>query len=116
MSTKTGSKSASKSSSQVHPQVSHHNPLNKPERLMLRLPEVKKKTGRGKTMHYDDIRRGVMTPGVAIGPRARAWPSDELDQIIVARTAGGSDAEIRELVKRLVAERRSAAPLALSKN
>ena len=104
MSTKTR-KSASKSSSHAS-QVSHL-PLNGSERRMLRLSGVIQRTGRSKTMHYGDVLRGVMTPGVAIGPRARAWPSDELDRIIAARTSGASEDAIRDLVARLVAERRS---------
>jgi prophage regulatory protein len=103
MSTSTVSKSA-KSSSNFPPQLPRL--ALKPERVMLRQPEVEKKTGRGKTMHYDDIRRGVMIPGVAIGPRARAWPSDEVDLIIAARAAGADEDEIRQLVACLVAERR----------
>lgn len=42
---------------------------------------------------------------VPIGPRARALPGHELDLIIQARIAGWSDDSIRELVRRIEAER-----------
>jgi prophage regulatory protein len=77
---------------------------------MLRMPEVEEKTGRSKTMHYDDIRRGLMTPGVALGARCSGWPEHELDAILAARIAGGTDADVRQIVQRLMDERRAALP------
>ncbi|HPW28170.1 MAG TPA: transcriptional regulator [Rhodoferax sp.] len=54
---------------------------------------------------YNAIRAGLFTTGVAIGQRARGWPSDEVSAINTARIAGKSDDEIRELVKVLQAKR-----------
>jgi prophage regulatory protein len=71
-----------------------------------RLPEVKRVFGwRSDASPYNDIRDGLLTPGVAIGQRSKGWPDYEIQAIAVARVAGKSDVEIRELVKLLVAKR-----------
>jgi prophage regulatory protein len=77
---------------------------------MLRMPEVEEKTGRSRTMHYEDIRRGLMTPGVALGARCSGWPEHELDAILAARIAGASDDDVCQIVQRLMDERRAALP------
>ena len=74
--------------------------------LILRLPEVKRRRGhRADASIYNDIRAGLFTTGVAIGQRARGWPDYEVDAINVARVAGKSDSEIRQLVAALHARR-----------
>ena len=73
---------------------------------ILRMPAVKAETGhRSHASIYNAIRDGVFTTGVAIGQRSKGWPSDEVQAINAARIAGKSEAEIRELVKRLHAKR-----------
>ena len=74
--------------------------------MILRLPEVKRVVGhRADASVYNAIRDGLFTKGVAIGQRAKGWPDYEVDAIAVARVAGKSEAEIRELVKVLHAKR-----------
>ena len=73
---------------------------------ILRMPAVKAETGhRSHASIYNAIKAGLFTTGVAIGQRSVGWPSDEVQAINSARIAGKSDAEIRELVKRLHAKR-----------
>ena len=72
---------------------------------ILRLPEVLHARGKSRSGHYDDIRHGLYTPPIKIGPRASAWPDDEVEILNAARIAGKSDQEIRELVCKLVAAR-----------
>ena len=73
---------------------------------LLRLPSVKTETGyKADASIYNAIRDGLFTRGVAIGQRSRAWPLHEIHAINLARIAGKSDAEIRELVKTLHAKR-----------
>ena len=76
---------------------------------MWRLPRVIEARGKGRESTYNDVRRGLLTPPVAIGARAKAWPSHEVEAINSARLAGKSDDEIRALVARLIAARREAA-------
>jgi prophage regulatory protein len=74
--------------------------------FILRLPGVKGKMGhRADASVYNAIRDGLMTTGVAIGQRAKGWPDYEIDAINAARIAGQSEDQIRELVKRLHAQR-----------
>jgi len=61
---------------------------------------------KGRSSFYEDIRAGLFPKGVAIGARARAWPSDEVDAVRDARIAGKSDDDIRALVKKLEAARK----------
>lgn len=73
---------------------------------ILRMPAVKAETGhRSHASIYNAIKSGLFTSGVAIGQRSKGWPSHEVQAINAARIAGKSDAEIRELVKRLHANR-----------
>lgn len=54
---------------------------------------------------YKQLKTGLLPSLVRIGPRARALPEHEIDQMIRARIAGLTDDEIRQLVRRIVAER-----------
>ena len=73
---------------------------------ILRMPAVKAETGhRSHASIYNAIKAGLFTSGVAIGQRSKGWPENEVTAINQARIAGKSDAEIRELVKRLHAKR-----------
>lgn len=71
----------------------------------MRLAAVLDARARSNSSHYEDIADGTFVPPVRIGPRAKAYLDNEVEAIIRARLAGKSDAEIRELVQRLVAER-----------
>ncbi|MEN9374481.1 MAG: hypothetical protein RIR79_2033 [Pseudomonadota bacterium] len=74
--------------------------------VILRLDEVMKVLGhRSKASIYNQIRDGLFTKGVLIGHRARGWPDYEVDAILKARIAGQSEEQIRELVKKLHANR-----------
>lgn len=75
---------------------------------ILRLPTVLRERGRSRSAHYLDIQQGLFTHPVAIGLRAVGWPSGELAAINAARIAGKSDEEIRDLVLKLEAARKSA--------
>ena len=73
---------------------------------ILRMPAVKVETGhRSHASIYTAIKAGLFTTGVAIGQRAKGWPSFEVQAINAARIAGKTDDDIRELVKRLHANR-----------
>ena len=76
---------------------------------ILRMPAVKAETGhRSHASIYNAIKAGLFTTGVAIGQRSKGWPDHEVKAINAARIAGKSDAEIRELVKALHAQRTQA--------
>ena len=73
---------------------------------ILRLPEVKRVLGhRSDASVYNAIRDGLFTTGVAIGRRAKGWPDYEIQTIAAALVAGKTEAELRELVKRLHSKR-----------
>ncbi len=73
---------------------------------ILRMPAVKAETGhKSHASIYNAIRAGLFTKPVPIGQRAVGWPSEEVHAINLARIAGKSEADIRELVNRLHAKR-----------
>lgn len=72
---------------------------------MLRLPDVLKARGVGRTTHYNEVAAGLFTRSVSIGVRAKAWPAPEVEKLNAARIAGADDAAVKRLVKRLEAAR-----------
>lgn len=73
---------------------------------ILRMPAVKAEMGhRSHASIYNAIRSGLFTKPVRIGQRSVGWPAYEVQAINAARIAGMHEAEIRELVDRLHAQR-----------
>lgn len=72
-----------------------------------RLPAVLKQRGKSKSAHYLDIQEGLFTKPVPTGSRSVAWPEHEIDTLNAARMAGMNDEEIRALVSKLEAERKT---------
>ena len=76
---------------------------------ILRLPAGLKERGRSRSAHYLDIQQGLFTKPVSIGLRAVGWPENEVLALNAARIAGKSDTEIRQLVTKLEAARKTLA-------
>ena len=76
---------------------------------ILRLPIVLRERCRSRSAHYLDIQQGLFTRPVSIGLRAVGWPASELVALNAARIAGKSDEEIRSLVVKLEAARKTLA-------
>lgn len=74
----------------------------------LRLPEVMRRRGRGRSANYKDIVEGFLTEPIAIGRQSVAWPEHEVEAINRARLAGKSADEIKQLVRDLHAARKAA--------
>jgi prophage regulatory protein len=74
---------------------------------LLRAPEVAHLTGRKRWSLYADIRAGLFTKPVVLGPRAVAWPASEVAALNRARIAGASQSELRTLVLDLHAKRKT---------
>lgn len=77
-------------------------------KTILRLPTVKAETGISRSTLYLRVSQGLWPKPVRLGPRAVGWPSDEVATLNAARIAGKSDDEIRLLVSKLEAARKSA--------
>ena len=76
--------------------------------IILRLPTILKRRGRSRSSHYADIKDGLFVKPVQIGARAVGTPEDEVDALNAARIAGKTDDEIRALVVKLEAARKTA--------
>lgn len=75
---------------------------------ILRLPTVLSNRARGRSAHYLDIKQGLFTSPVAIGPRAVGWPANEVATLNAARIAGLNDEQIKSLVRQLESSRKNA--------
>ncbi len=74
-----------------------------------RLPKVLALIGWSNSTHYARINDGLWTKPVSIGLRMSGWPDDENAELIAAYVAGKSPDEIRALVVKLEAARKTAA-------
>lgn len=77
---------------------------------LLRPSAVFELRGCGKTEHYRDIQRGLMTPGIVKGRRFVVWPLYEIEAINRAEIAGASVDERQALVRQLLERRRTMKP------
>jgi prophage regulatory protein len=75
---------------------------------ILRLPAVRTSTGLSRSTLYLRIEQGLLTKPVSLGGRAVGWPANEVAALNTARIAGKSDAEVRDLVVKLEAARKTA--------
>ena len=76
---------------------------------MFRMLQAKRESGLGRSSIYSNISDGTFPPPVRISDRAVGWPDVEIAAINAARIAGKTKDEIRELVAKLVAARKTAA-------
>jgi len=69
---------------------------------ILRMPAVKVETGhRSHASIYTAIKAGLFTRAAPIGERSVGWPDYEVKAINLARIAGKTEVDIRDLVNRL---------------
>jgi prophage regulatory protein len=73
-----------------------------------RLPKVKAETGYSRSTIYLLIQQGLWPKPVSLGSRAVGWPGAEVAAINAARIAAKTNEEIRALVAKLEAARKSA--------
>jgi len=76
-------------------------------KTILRLPAVKADSGLSRSTIYLYIEQKLWTRPVKIGNRSVGWPAYEVAALNTARIAGKSNDEIRALVERLEASRKS---------
>ena len=76
---------------------------------ILRLPAVKTNTGLARSTIYLRVAQGEFPKPVSLGGRAVGWPASEVAALNSARIAGKSNAEIRDLVAKLEAARKTVA-------
>jgi len=76
---------------------------------MLRVRDVKSRTGYARSTIYAYIKTGLFPRPVKMGARLSAWPANEINTLTAARTAGKSTDEIKALVNQLHEQRKLAA-------
>lgn len=75
---------------------------------ILRINDVKEKTGNSRSTIYKRITDGLFPKPVKIGPRSSGWPDYEVDAINAACIAGKNSEDIRTLVVKLEVARKAA--------
>ena len=60
--------------------------------LLLRLPEVIRRTGKSRSVIYRDVAAGTFPAPVKIGDRSSAWPSPAVEKWIAERIASQGQA------------------------
>ena len=76
---------------------------------ILRMPATKSQSGYSRSTIYLRMSQGLWTQQIRLGPRCIGWPASEISALNAARIAGKTDEEIRALVVKLEAARKSAA-------
>jgi prophage regulatory protein len=76
---------------------------------ILRLPAIIASTGLSRSTIYLRVAQGVFPKPVSLGARAVGWPASEVAALNAARISGRSNSEIRDLVAKLEASRKTAA-------
>ncbi|MCP4321354.1 MAG: AlpA family phage regulatory protein [Alteromonadales bacterium] len=59
-----------------------------------------------KSTLFTQVKQGLMPKPISLGARAVGYLQHELDAVLLARIAGQSNEQIKELVKSLVAKRK----------
>lgn len=72
---------------------------------IIRLPEVISRYARKRSSIYNDVKIGLFPKPIHIGTRTIGWPLRDVEEVINARIAGLSEAEIRKLVIKLEQQR-----------
>lgn len=74
---------------------------------LLSLPAVSaKRRNEARSTIYQRVSQGLLTEPVKLG-RSSAWPEDEIEAINAAIIAGASNDELRQLVRKLHADRKA---------
>lgn len=71
----------------------------------IRIAELRKRTSHSHSGVYHQMDAGLLPSSIKIGPKRVAWIEHEVDQVVKARIRGYSDAEVKELVRALEAQR-----------
>ena len=74
---------------------------------ILRIPAAKAQSGYSRSTIYLRISQGLWTRQISLGPRCIGWPANEVAALNAARISGKTDDEIRALVVKLEAARKS---------
>lgn len=64
----------------------------------LRLPDVTKKIGLGKSALYERMSAGIFPPSIKLGYNVVVWPAHEVNQIMCSYVSGESDEQRKALV------------------
>lgn len=73
---------------------------------LARLPEILERIGISRSSLHNLIKAGLWCPPIRIGSRCVGFISYEIDELLKAHIRGSSPTEIRELVQKLLADRK----------
>ncbi len=77
---------------------------------MMRQQPAMAKTGEKRSTFNNKVHSGLIPKPIFISPRVKVWPEHELEAINRAWLAGSNEDQIRDLVKKLEADRMEIRP------
>lgn len=80
--------------------------MSQSQHKLIKQPAVLQLTAQAKSTLHVNIKRGLIPAAVKIGGRSVAYIESEILAVNAARIAGKSDDEIRQLVARMMADRK----------
>lgn len=75
--------------------------------IFFELKEVLEYRHRSRSSHFRDIKNGLCTKPINVGPNSVVWLRNELETLRAAVIAGKSEDEIRQLVRELHRKRQA---------
>jgi predicted DNA-binding transcriptional regulator AlpA len=66
----------------AEPNMAVKNHEAPPSKRLLRKNAARNKLGMSTSSFYAYIKKGIIKPGVPIGPRMKGWPEDEIDAVV----------------------------------
>ena len=69
--------------------------------IFFKLTDVLEYRHRSRSSHFRDIKNGLCTTPINVGPNAVAWLTTELETLRAAVIAGKSEDEIKQIVREL---------------
>ena len=85
----------------------HTSHPNAGTHTIARLPTAQAESGYSRSTIYLRMSQGLWTKQIRLGPRCIGWPASDIAALNAARIAGKTDEEIRALVVKLEAARKS---------
>lgn len=79
---------------------------------LIKKPKALDALAESNSTFYSNISKGLVTPPIRLGTQSVAWPQHEIEAIVSARIAGKSTEEIKQLVTKLVADRKNLSEVA----
>lgn len=74
---------------------------------IIRTNEARASFGLAKSSFYDRVKKGLITPPISLGGRAKGYIASEIEAVLKAMVSGKSEKELKAFVNELVKQRKN---------